>query len=81
MVVRPGMTRSGARQPGAARSLNTHERQVFGPPTNGRSEPQAARDRLASSLQRLAGRTLQRFEQLGLGYIDGHVNLPTPWLS
>ena len=46
-----------------------------------RYEPQAARDRLASSLQRLAGRTLQRLEQLGLGYIDGHVNLPKPWLS
>ena len=81
MLFRPGMTRSGARQPGAVRSLNTHERQVFGPPTNDRSEPIADRDRLASSLQRLAGRTLQRVEHLGLGYIDGHVNLPKPWLS
>ena len=41
MLFRPGMTRSGARQPGAVRSLNSHERQVFGPPTNGSSEPPA----------------------------------------
>ena len=41
MLFRPGMTRSGARQPGAVRSLNSHERQVFGPPTNGSSEPKA----------------------------------------
>ena len=75
MVVRPGMTRSGARQPGAARSLSTHDRQLSGQKTKDSSEPPAARDRFALSRQGWAGRTLQRVEHLGLGYIDVYVNL------
>ena len=75
MVVRPGMTRSGTRQPGAARSLKSHERQIFDPPTKGSSKPPAARNTSALSRQRWAGRTPQRGENLGLGYIDAYVNL------
>ena len=38
MPFRPGMTRSGARQPGAVRSHNTHERQVSAKQTNDQNE-------------------------------------------
>ncbi len=41
MLFRPGGTRSGARQPGAARSHHTRERQVSGAKTNGSYEPTA----------------------------------------
>ena len=42
VVVRPGMIRSGVRQPGAARTHSTHERQVSGKVPKGNSEPKSA---------------------------------------
>ena len=42
MVCRPGMTRIGSCQPGAARSLNIHERQVERSVMPAKLPPQAA---------------------------------------
>ncbi len=75
MLFRPGMTWSGARQPGAARSRNIYDWQLRGQKTKDSQEPPAARDRFALRRQRWAGRSLRRGEHRGLGYIDGHVNL------